>query len=81
MKKRKTVEIAYLISAANQFLANSPDSQKGERIGFFLAVSAALHESGNYRGFSYIEGKGIVRNAGPDGSHVFPDESRRQILL
>lgn len=81
MKSRKTVAIAYLVKTANEFLANSPDSQRGERIGFFLAVSAALHETGNYHGFSYIEGKGIMRNAGPDGSHVFPDESRRQILL
>ena len=80
MKSRKTVEINSVLKTANHFLATSPDASKGERQGVINLANSLLHESGNYRGFAYIEGKGIVRNPDPHGFHVYPDETRLQFI-
>ena len=50
--KRKTVSVKSLVDKANGYLAlNELSQEKKEAIAFF--ISSILHETGNYRGFSY----------------------------
>lgn len=50
--KRKTISVKSLVDKANGYLALDTLSQeKKEAITFF--ISSILHETGNYRGFSY----------------------------
>jgi hypothetical protein len=50
--KRKTTSVKTLVDKANGYLRLDTISQeKKETISFFIA--SILHETGNYRGFSY----------------------------
>jgi transcription initiation factor TFIIIB Brf1 subunit/transcription initiation factor TFIIB len=51
--KRKTVSVKSLVDRANEYLASDTHSQeKKETIACF--ISFILHETGNYRGYSYL---------------------------
>lgn len=84
---RKTVDINAIIEMANTLLKESTSpAGKHIRHGVQLLLEDILHESGNYRGFRYLnqsevpEGDlpGIIWNGNDDGSHSFPDETRVQ---
>lgn len=78
MAKRKTIEVERVRELANKFLELSADIQSHERIGVAGMIENVLHETGNYKGFGYIQGKGIIHDPVPGGvNHVFVDETRR----
>jgi hypothetical protein len=53
-KARKTVTIIELVARANAALEATPNEWWHERDGICLYISAILHDTGNYRGFSYL---------------------------
>lgn len=59
---RKTIEVAYLLERGNYYLANSEDSQADERKGVASMVELALHQTGNYKGFGYLDSAGVKRD-------------------
>lgn len=80
MAKRKTIDIETLKKNANSYLLNSHDKFKGERHGFAIALEAALHATGNYRGFGYLNSDDMVsseygRSVGINTSRSAPSET------
>lgn len=76
--KRKTIEVERVKELANKFLDLSSNCQTNERIGVAGLLENILHETGNYKGFNYISGKGIIHDERPGGTnHTFLDETRR----
>ena len=55
MSKRKTIEISKLVEMANGILQNSGSDCVGIRQGIMNLVEAALFETGNYKGFRYLD--------------------------
>ena len=51
---KKTIPVAYLLEKANNMLANSKDGLVEARESVALFISDVLSETGNYRGFGYI---------------------------
>jgi hypothetical protein len=81
MKARKTVEITTIREKANAFFANSKNELAGERKTLQMFVADLLMNTGNYRGFNYLEKHHVVlgQSFGVDHSSVPPvfyDESR-----
>lgn len=60
---RKTISVASLTELANEILANSSDNSKERRNGVIIFIEAVLHETGNYKGFNFI-------NDGDDSTRV-----------
>jgi hypothetical protein len=55
MSKRKTIEISKLVEIANGILQNSGSDCAGIRQGIMNLVESALFETGNYKGFRYLD--------------------------
>jgi hypothetical protein len=55
MSKRKTVSVEFLKERGNYFLANSDPDWKDQRQGVASMIEVALHDTGNYQGFSYLD--------------------------
>ena len=55
MAKRKTIEISKLVEIANGILQNSGFDYSDVRQGTMNLVEAALFETGNYKGFRYLD--------------------------
>jgi len=53
---RKTIDLERLRDMANAALRDSVDDYREQRDGIAFLLERALHESGRYRGFSYIGG-------------------------
>ena len=51
---RKTIEVAVIQSRINSFLLNSPDSDKDSRETMIQFLETILLETGNYKGFSFL---------------------------
>lgn len=51
---RKTVTVDWLKSQLNHRIKNAPTLT--ERMALCLVLESILHEVGNYRGFSYLDG-------------------------
>lgn len=54
-KSRKTIEVDSVRTMANHFLANSPQEAAFQRQGTIGLVETILSQTGNYRGFRYLE--------------------------
>lgn len=52
--RRKTVNIDFVKTKVNYFLAESDDTQTGERRGAASVLEMILFNTDNYRGFSYL---------------------------
>ena len=55
MSKRKTIEISKLVEMVNGILQNSGSDCVGIRQGIMNLVESALFETGNYKGFRYLD--------------------------
>jgi hypothetical protein len=55
MSKRKTIEISKLVEMANGILQNSGADCVGIRQGVINMIEATLFETGNYKGFRYLD--------------------------
>lgn len=92
---RKTFEVDTFKSWVNSQLAENDHMDtnnlycgKSHRLGLIAALENLLHETGNYRGFNYLEQRGVPsgQKAGiihdPTGGHdhEFPDDTRRVYL-
>lgn len=61
---RKTIDVAWIKERANTLFAQKyPPSDKyseefrnGQRAGVAQLLTAILHETGNYKGFNYLDG-------------------------
>ena len=53
---RKTVEVGTLLRRVNYFLA-AENSTAEEREVMCTFIEGVLHDTGNYRGFRYLDGK------------------------
>lgn len=81
MKARKTVEISTIKEKANAFFANSKNELAGERKALQMFVTGLLMETGNYRGFNYLQQHDVAAGMSFGVDHrskppVFHDESR-----
>lgn len=68
MSARKTIDVETVREMANHFLENSPSAEEtsdpveiGQRVGQREAtanlLASVLHETGNYKGFRYLDAK------------------------
>jgi hypothetical protein len=55
MRPRKTTSVEDLIDTANHMLEHSTCSREA-RCGMIALLESMLHATGNYRGFSYLNG-------------------------
>lgn len=53
---RKTIEVAKVLALANAAFRNSAPDRKEAREGIASLLEAVLMETGNYKGFRYLEG-------------------------
>jgi hypothetical protein len=86
-KARKTADVEALLDMANNYLKNTPDKCRGERLGVASFVESILHRADRYKGYRYLEGHEMVTSLDgktpgivwqDDGGHHYPDDSRRQ---
>lgn len=54
MSKRKTIPVAKVKELVNNYLLNSADHNVGIRHGNALLLEQILHETGNYRGYGFL---------------------------
>ncbi len=54
MAKRKTIHVERVKELVNKYLLNSKDENKDIRFGNAILLEQILHETGNYRGFGYL---------------------------
>jgi hypothetical protein len=73
---RKTIDVERIREIANGMLARSDDDRADGREAIATLVESILMETGNYRGFRYLE---IVRD-GAENVVTFGDETRREYL-
>lgn len=73
-KSRKTIDVSYIRDAANYFLENSAPELVANREATANLPESALHETGNYKGFRYLDAK--WRQVAPFDL-ISGDESRR----
>lgn len=55
MRNRTTFNVADLLWKVNFFLKNSKPEQVAERLANANLLSSILHDTGNYKGFGYLE--------------------------
>ena len=89
MSKRKTIEISKLVEMANGILQNSGSDCVGIRQGIMNLVEAALFETGNYKGFRYLDETEVSADSLPGirdtaisstrGSGNFKDTDRTRV--
>ncbi len=59
---RKTIDVAVVKDLANKELLNSPDNELGNRQGIIYMIENILMASGNYKGFSYLNDKDMLKS-------------------
>ncbi len=76
---RKTIEVGKMLRMANTFLA-AKNTSGDEREGVCALLEAVLCETGNYRGFRYLEGYDYPEEFDGLGSRrfYFPSEAVRE---
>jgi len=87
---RKTISVEKVKKWGNNFLLNSPDKQTEMRHGIAFLLETVLHETGNYRGFTYLDEDDMKKSISgktwgvewdesvEPKKPIFPDESRRR---
>lgn len=74
---RKTYPIDELRTMINDYILNTPDDFVGERRGMMTVLESALHATGNYKGFGYLNKRDMLKshrgtsvgvNTDPEGS-------------
>lgn len=80
---RKTIDVQKMKEYANEVLQSSTWSPEF-RFGIITMVERILMDSGNYRGFRYLDSAELPENVLPgivtitEGEYSFPDETRRR---
>ena len=59
---RKTIDVTVVKNLANTELLNSPDDEVGNRQGIIYMVENILMATGNYKGFSYLNNKDMLKS-------------------
>lgn len=79
MSKRKTIDIETLKKQANDVLLNTADDMKSHREGVQQMIEFALHHSGNYNGFGYLDSNDMVesRDGMSVGIREYNEETKR----
>ena len=54
-KQKKTIEVSRIKEMVNHYLKHSSKYEYGERLGECFLLEAILMETGNYKGFRYLE--------------------------
>jgi hypothetical protein len=54
MATRKNVKVLTILERGNHFLANSPDSDRAERVATANFMETLLHDADAYAGFQYL---------------------------
>lgn len=62
MKPRKTVKIQSVVERANKFMLHSRDDQNRERAALHTFIADILHDTGNYRGFNYLDSRDMQQS-------------------
>lgn len=78
---RKTVEVSKVVSIANKMLENTGDDDTQLRLGVSALVESVLFETGNYKGFNYLESEfkpASEQSLGESPLKENYDDSRRQ---
>jgi hypothetical protein len=82
---RKTCYVRDLIEEVNR--RNSVSTCPPDvRSGWNSLLDGVLHETGNYRGYTYLEARHVPVGQAPgvlrtETGNVFPDESRRNYIM
>jgi hypothetical protein len=85
MKSKKTVTVQSIKERVNKFNIISPDDSRERRITLSCFLESILHETGNYRGFNYLDKKemekaglsfGVYRAESGDWAFDGTDDSR-----
>jgi hypothetical protein len=80
--RRKTMIVAEIKQFANEVLQSSKQDQEF-RFGIITMVERILMDSGNYRGYRYLDTTELPEDVLPgvvtitEGEFSFPDETRR----
>ena len=61
-KGRKTFEVAPIKEYVNKFLEDSEGHRKDERAGMIQLYTQILMDSGNYKGFGYLQKYDSIRD-------------------
>ena len=81
--KRKTFKVRDLVDAVNQRNTLSRNIDPAMRAGWNSLLEKLLHDTGNYRGFGYLDETNVPEGQTPgirtdaNGVKSFPDETRR----
>jgi hypothetical protein len=72
---RKTIEVDYLINEINEFLATDTSSREARKSMLHL-LERVLHNTKNYRGFTYLGENDVPAGQLPGISGKFGDRFR-----
>ena len=75
--KRKTVEVGTLLYRVNYFLKNDR-STADEREVMCTFIEGVLHDTGNYRGFKFLDVEHVTDDDGLIVDSIIPDETARR---
>lgn len=62
MAKRKTIKVERVLDLTNKYLLNSQDSNRDLRLGNAVLLEQILMETGNYRGFGYLNAQDMSKS-------------------
>ena len=68
MAKRKTIDVADVVSSVNAVLAQGAydtDKHRDWRMGMCLVLEDILHKTGNYKGYRYLLENEVPANCSP----------------
>lgn len=75
---RKTVNVSDLVDMANHTLQCSATDMHELRLGVIGLLENVLHQTGNYKGFQFLDSNGTVDLSGELVSPDDPEHSRRR---
>lgn len=60
---KKTIKVEKILDRVNHLLLHSNDKLKGERRGLIVLLDGILIDSGNYKGFGYLDETSMKHSA------------------
>jgi hypothetical protein len=76
MASRKTIEVIPMVAYVNELLA-MVDGDRSRRQGLIIMAEKLLHDSGNYKGFRYLNQHEIPKAAAYPG--IWVDENMQYL--
>lgn len=76
IKTRKTILVSQIRDKANKFFLESSNENTQGRLAMITFLENLLHDTGNYRGFGYLDKKDVMTNSTYGIDFPLPESER-----